>query len=223
MDFVHILNSLDALLYSVMSWLIFYPLTLWRTLRDPQRMMDYADRELTDSEEQQYTDGISPPLFLLISVLLAHGIELTLIGDSPLIKNQHGLGMLIDDDKSLIVMRLFFFSIYPLAMATWLIRRQRIELTRDTLRLPFYSQCYVTAPFALLVSISATFAQCHWLWWAPLAMLALTVTAFGWYLTVQSRWFARKLGISRVRGFLDALFVTGATMLIFVLATPFLT
>jgi hypothetical protein len=200
MDFVHILNSLDALLYNVMSWLIFYPVSLWRTLWDPQRMMDYADRELIDSEEQQYDDTVSPPLFLLISVLLAHGIELTMIGDSPLIQDTRGLGILIDDDKSLIVMRLFVFSIFPLIMATWLVRRQHHRLTRDTLRLPFYSQCYVAAPFALLLSISSTFAQCHWLKWAPVAMLALIVIAFGWYMTVQTRWFARKLGVSTACG-----------------------
>lgn len=33
MDFMKWLNSLDELLYEVMSWLVFFPLTLWRALR----------------------------------------------------------------------------------------------------------------------------------------------------------------------------------------------
>jgi hypothetical protein len=83
-DFMKLIASLDEALYGVMSWLVFYPITLWRTLRHPWEMMDYADRELTDDEEEQYTDAIRPPLFLLLSVLLSHGIELALVGDSPI-------------------------------------------------------------------------------------------------------------------------------------------
>lgn len=55
------LNSLDELLYEVMSWLVFYPLTLWRTLLQPIGMMKYADRQLDLPEAEQYTDALSPP------------------------------------------------------------------------------------------------------------------------------------------------------------------
>lgn len=59
------LNSLDELLYGVMSWLVFYPLTLWRSLVRPLATMDYADRQLSLPEAEQYADALSPPLFLL--------------------------------------------------------------------------------------------------------------------------------------------------------------
>ncbi len=216
-----ILNSLDELLYSVMSWLIFYPLTLWRTLRNPLQMMDYAHRELGDSEDQQYTDTVSPPLFLLISVLLAHGMELAFVGDSPLVRSTHGIDALISDDTSLILFRLFMFSIFSLIMATWMLRRRKTALAHDRLKQPFYSQCYVAAPFALLLSISATFAHFPGEWPA-LATVAIMVVAFAWYLTVQTRWFARELRIPAWRGFLNALFATGLAMVILALATPFL-
>lgn len=61
MDFMKWLNSLDELLYEVMSWLVFYPLTLWRTLLQPIGMMKYADRQLDLPEAEQYTDALSPP------------------------------------------------------------------------------------------------------------------------------------------------------------------
>ncbi len=48
MDFMRLLKSLEELLYELASWLIFYPMTMWRTLRRPQAMMHYADVELAD-------------------------------------------------------------------------------------------------------------------------------------------------------------------------------
>ena len=72
MHFMQLLKSLDELLYEVMSWLVFFPLTLWRTLTQPITMMEYADSELHDPEEQQYEDALSPPLFLLLAILIQH-------------------------------------------------------------------------------------------------------------------------------------------------------
>lgn len=46
MYFMKWLSSLDELLYEVISWLVFYPLTLWRTCTRPLGMMDYADAQL---------------------------------------------------------------------------------------------------------------------------------------------------------------------------------
>ena len=43
MDFMRLLQSLEELLYELVSWFVFYPVTLWRTLTRPQQMMRYAD------------------------------------------------------------------------------------------------------------------------------------------------------------------------------------
>src|SRR5690349_10768094 len=72
MNFFNLLQSLDELLYEVMSWLVFYPITLWRTLVRPLQMMDYSDVEQGDASDQQYTDTLSPPLFLLLSLIIIH-------------------------------------------------------------------------------------------------------------------------------------------------------
>ena len=117
MNPVQLFKQLDELLYEVMSWVIFYPVTLWRAVRRPVTMMDYAESELKDRADQQYTDVLGPPLFLLLSVLLAHGVELALIGDSPMIADRHGLAILIDSDTNLIILRLICFAIFPLTMA----------------------------------------------------------------------------------------------------------
>ncbi len=75
MNFTQLLKSLDDLLYEVVSLLVFYPVTMWRALRPPLRMMDYSDTELGDREEKQYADTLSPPLFLLLSLIISHVVS----------------------------------------------------------------------------------------------------------------------------------------------------
>lgn len=203
MDFFKLLQSLDDLLYEVMSWLVFYPVTLWRTLRHPQRMMRYADTELDDAADDQYSDTLSPPLFLLISLILSHAIELATLGQSALVTRTTGFDRLIDSDSTLIVTRVLVFSLFPLVMATRLVRRQKVGLNRRTLKPPFYSQCYVAAPFALAIGIAVILLQLVPAW-SRLAGLSLLLAALLWYGTLQVRWFALHLGTSHWRGFADA-------------------
>ena len=95
------------------------------------------------------------------------------------------------------------FSIFPLIMATRLVRKQRIGLTRDTLRPPFYSQCYVAAPFVLTLSLAATLMATHRAWALP-AGAAIMVLALLWYGSLQTRWFAQHLHVSLPRAFWQA-------------------
>ncbi len=219
MNFMQLLSSLDEFLYELMSWLVFYPITLWRTLRRPLRMMDYAGDELGDATEEQYTDTLSPPLFLVVSLVISHLIELALIGESVLVKSTRGLSALVSDATSLLLLRLLIFSLFPMVMATQLVRRQHKRITRDTLKPPFYSQCYVTAPFALVVGLGGTLFH-YTLWWAPLAGLALILAALVWYGTLQSLWFAEHLHVSKLRGFVDASIAMVGSLLLFCLIGP---
>ncbi|MDZ7871863.1 MAG: hypothetical protein U5N27_00940 [Rhizobium sp.] len=75
MDFMRLLKSLEELLYELVSWLVFYPMTFWRAFTRPLSMMRYADDELGDRPEDQYDDTISPPLFLLITLLLSRALS----------------------------------------------------------------------------------------------------------------------------------------------------
>jgi hypothetical protein len=198
MNFMVILNSLDELLYEVMSWLVFYPITLWRSVRHPLRMMAYADVELADSAEQRFTDVLSPPLFLLITLLISHALELSVTGDSPLVADNKGLASLVNDDTNLIILRMLAFALFPLFNSLRLVRAKHQKLDRDTLKLPFYSQCYVTAPMALLVGIGVTLSQCHPIGIAT-AGLGLMVLGVLWYLVIQLAWFREQLAVSWAR------------------------
>ncbi|HEX7657053.1 MAG TPA: hypothetical protein VF404_08640 [Sphingomonas sp.] len=203
MGFFALLKSLDALIYEVMSWLVFYPLTMWRAVRYPIRMMDYADSELGDEPAEQYTDTLSPPLFLFLTLLLQHGLELALVGESAVVRSTRHLQALITSDTALITLRVVLFSLFPLVMALRLLRQQGVKVTRDSLRPPFYSQCYAAAPFAVAISLSFTMDSVHRPW-APFAMLALLAATLIWYGTLQIRWFAEHLGGSLRRGIWNA-------------------
>ncbi|HEV7304890.1 permease [Ensifer sp.] len=194
MDFMRLLKSIDELLYELVSWLLFYPLTMWRTLRQPQAMMRYADVELSDDASEQYTETLSPPLFLLITLLLAHGVELGLVNQTT----PWSPPPLLASDSNLLMFRAVAFGILPLLMAVKLLRHKGARLTRDTLRAPFYSQCYVTAPFALVLSVGMLLTRTQ-SQSALMTGVAFVLAAFVWYVIVETRWFKADLGLSSAR------------------------
>ncbi|MEP6784661.1 MAG: hypothetical protein ABI898_02855 [Sphingomonadales bacterium] len=213
MDFMKIFDSLDELLYEVMSWAVFYPVTLWRTVTQPLAMMNYADTELGDAPDEQYSDTLSPPLFLLLTLFIVHGIELSLVGDSPLVSSRKGLSALITDDTNLLFLRMIIFAVFPLVFAVSLVRQTKAGLDRRTLRLPFYAQSYVAAPYALATSGAAILVR---LPSVELVLAGLVIIAAGvvWFLSVQTVWFAKQLQCSKPRGFFHALAGYAAALLI---------
>ncbi len=208
-----IIESLDEALYTVMGWLIFYPLTLWRALVRPLRMMAYADREVSDRPEEQYDDAIRPPLFLLLTLMISHGIEIAVSGQNPLLADRRGLAAMVDSDLALLALRLVLFSLFALMMAVRALRRQGVRLTHANLRRPFYGQCFTTAPFALLIGI-ATLTYSMTAAWRDAGLVVLLV-ALAWYLGVQSLWFSKRLGISMLAGFGQAAVAMGMALIMF--------
>ena len=201
MDFMKLIKSLEALLYEVMSWLVFYPRTLWLAFTRPLYLMRYADTELGDSDEERYSDTLSPPIFLALTLGIAHLIELT-----------HGweqLEGILADDRNLLAFRLVAFALIPLMLSVRMLRLEDAPLDRQTLRPPFYAQCFVAAPFALMLDLAAIFRDT-----GPVFSVVLAAVAFAWLLTVETLWFRRdaKLPVGKaiwnaVRAIVTALFV----------------
>lgn len=198
MDFMKWLGSFDELLYEVMSWLLFFPLTLWRATVEPIRVMDEIEREAALPDEQQYAAVLSPPLFLALALLLGHAVATALGQTDQIVANRHGLADLVDDNASALALRVVVFAAFPLFLAARLVRCRGVRLDRTSLRSPFYAQCYPAAVFALGVSLGTSLALDdhqlarsigHWL-------VALSVVNF-WL--VETRWFARSLRIGYLR------------------------
>lgn len=189
MDFMKLLKSLEELLYEVMVMLVFFPRTLFLTIRHPQRMMDYADTELGDVQSEQYSDTLSPPLFLMICLLISHLFERAVPTGTRAI-----LPTILQDTQNLLIFRVFMFSLLPLIMSLRLMQKLGIVLDRETLRPVFYSQCFVTAPVTIV--IGAGTAVSHMIWpGAPFLSDLIFLGGLIWYLSQQTLWFRSKLNV----------------------------
>ncbi|HSP90946.1 MAG TPA: hypothetical protein VLN08_08565 [Vicinamibacterales bacterium] len=193
MDFLRIIRSVEELLYEVITWIIFYPRTMWRVVVHPSVTMGYSDTEQTDSVEEQYLDALSPPLFLMLTILIAHGIGLAL-GVARVEARTEAGEALLGTQQNLLILRSILFSVFPLEAAAAFVRRQRLMLDRRTLRGPFFSQCYVTAPFALVISTAFALAGRASIGGSAGAA-ALAVAGTLWYLSVQTTWLSRRLKV----------------------------
>ena len=203
MLFFHLMRSLDELLYQLMTWLVFYPVTLWRSVRHPLRTMDYAMSELRKKPSAQFRETLRPPIFLLVTVVLAHVVELGSVGDSTILSNSGGLADLINDDTSLIVFRIVAFALFPVAMGTIETRLAGQQVDRDTLQRPFYAQCFLAAPFALalsLASIAIRYSNSG-LEDAGVALVAIGGVA---YILIEAKWLVRSTRAGAGRALLSS-------------------
>ena len=198
MDFMKWLNSLDELLYEVMSWVIFFPLTLWQALLRPIDTMKEIEREAALPDGERYASVLSPPLFLALTLLLGHTVATALGQTDTIIANHHGLADLVNDNASALVLRVVVFAGFPLFLAARMVRQRHIKLDRGSLQQPFYEQCYPAAVFALGLSVGSSFGADthevtrmvgHWL-------VGSSIVNF-WI--VETRWFAQALSINLLR------------------------
>lgn len=199
MDFLKILRSLEEFLYEAMTWFVFVPRTLWWIVRHPRRTCVYVAKELGQASDRSFDDAISPPLLLMFCVLIAHGIQLGLHTANP---DETGLlsHAIFDSEQNLLMYRSAAFAVWPLVAAVHLLHRQRKQIARETLRLPFFTQCYLTAPFAVV--LSAGFGLIT----VPredtvVGGLALVALAGLWYVGVQAYWFREELRLGWLRAF----------------------
>jgi hypothetical protein len=189
--FLIFLKSFEVLLYEVMSWLFFYPRTLWRAMRHPPRLMERTDGELKLAPAEQFRDLVSPPIFLLITVVAANAFQVALIGDNPLIDEGIGLAAMITDNTSLILFRLVVFASLPVVAGALALTAVGRPIDRDTLQPFFYAQCFALAPVVLLFSAGETLTRLpQRAANIPAGVFFIVATLF--YLGVETRWFAEQ-------------------------------
>jgi hypothetical protein len=202
--FLIFLKSFEVLLYELMSWLVFYPRTLWRSMRRPLQMMKRSEQELKLPAPEQFRDVVSPPIFLLLTVLVAHAFEMVVVGSSPIIDNGIGLAALITDNTSLIMFRLLVFATLPVIAGAFALAVLHRPMDRDTLQPLFYAQCFTAAPVVLMCSIAEALtrlpsANAN----IPAGILFAAAAIF--YIAVESSWFTGESNRSPVVGVLWAI------------------
>ncbi|SFZ84651.1 hypothetical protein SAMN02983003_2137 [Devosia enhydra] len=190
MDFMRLLKSIEELLYEIVTWLVFYPLTVVRIALRPLHMMAYAERELRDAVEDQYDDALSPPICLLITLVLLHLTERWIVG-----ANAPALPGPLADDRNLLVFRAVAFGLFPLLLSVAQLRLMKARLMRKTLRPVFYGQCYAAIPFVIAITASLQLLAARQVMPGLVTLLA----GLGWYVVVQALWFRREYKTSHLR------------------------
>ncbi len=204
MIFFHLLRSLDELLYEVITWIVFYPVTLWRSVRHPLRMMEYARAELQKEGSDQFRETLRPPIFLLVTLILAHVLELESVGESNVISSNVGLADLINDDTTLVIWRIAAFALLPVAMATLETSLVKQPVNRGTLQQPFYAQCFLAAPFALALSLASIAIRISNSWLETCGIL-LVFAATVAYILIEARWLERSTRAGPLRALASSL------------------
>lgn len=203
MNFVQWLSSLDELLFELMSWLVFFPVTLWKTLTRPLATMRYAEEQQKLNRELQYRGAVHPPVMLILTTVVSQAISLSIDGTSPIVLSHRGLANLVNDNTTLLLLRITLYGVFALIVAVRKVRRSGVELTRDTLKAPFYAQCYFVSSIALFVAIGTT-AVTHKLLWVHTGGVVVLVGALLFYMVIEVRWFMRELNQPVGRSIYDA-------------------
>jgi len=219
--FLIFLKTFEDLLYEIMSWVVFYPRTLWRAASHPLRMMKRSEDELKLPADDQFKDVVSPPIFLLLTVLAAHAFEIVVVGNSPIIDNGIGLPSLVRDNTSLILFRLIVFATLPVIAAAFGVAATRQPLDRVTLQPLFYAQCFATTPVVLLCSIASSVSRLPQDA-ADKGADAMLVAAAVFYISVEATWFSREAkrgpvvgGLWAIAAFAVSALVLGVMALLF--------
>jgi hypothetical protein len=152
MDLIRLLRSLEEFLYELVGWLVFYPRTFWRIVCHPGEMARYTRAELLLPLEARFQATISPVLMLILTVALAHGLELASRAALPTLQSPVGR-MLFGSEEGLMLTRSAIFCVYALGAALGTLRRQHVPITRETLREPFSIQAFLACPFVLALAV----------------------------------------------------------------------
>lgn len=183
MDLVRLLRSLEEFLYELVGWLVFYPRTFWRILRHPGAIARYTRMELARDEGGQFQDTISPVLMLILSVGIAHGLELVLQTAVPTLSSPLGQ-RLLGSEQGLLLTRSVVFCIYALGASLATLRRERKPITRETLREPFSIQAFLVCPFLVLNALGFQLASIQDAV-AHVAGLVLACASPVWYIAAR--------------------------------------
>lgn len=205
MDFLKILKSFEEFVYEALTWLVLLPRTLWRIVVSPRRMTAYAAAELASQSETRFSEAISPPLLLILSVLIAHFIDLAVRHPVPVAGDGLG-GIVLSSEQNLLLYRTIAFGVWSLAGAVYMLVLTGRPVDRETLRAPFYEQCYLVAPFAFVLSVSLTLIALDRPW-ALLTAVASSLATTVWFWLVQAWWLRARASLNLWHGLAAATFV----------------
>ncbi|MDH4567434.1 hypothetical protein E8E95_12155 [Pseudomonas sp. BN414] len=175
------LQSLEAFFRKVAAWPVSFPRTLWRVLCNPIAISLYTRQQLAQQPDQRFSDMLSPPLMLILSIVLAHLLGFAM-ADRP--------SPWISGEWLTLLVHSLSYGLYALMPAMAMLRVRRVRVSRATLREPFYIQCYLASPLSIVLIAANLLAGIQ----VVLAMV-LTILACIWYVFSQIALLRRLLDL----------------------------
>ncbi len=199
MDFSAIVKQIEQFIFELLMWVIFYPYTLIRVIFRPTRMLRYVTSQISADPDEAFGSAIRPPLFLFLCIALGSVIAPIAAEQSEALAATEAGRWLTASWVNLLAFRTLGYSVFALTGALLFDLITPNEVTRSSLKLPFYQQCYVCGPFALgfspaLVRLDSGEEM------LLLVLLALQI----WLVAVQTLFFRRMAGTGRFTSFLLA-------------------
>jgi hypothetical protein len=155
-----VLQSVEELIFQIATWIVLLPRTFLRVLRRPQWVPEYVSEELHKDATERFSSQMSPVLFWVLIGLVPHLLTIDLLGsmsESRVASEKEWLRFLASSwEARLLVISIFALS-GPLAFSTAIARDRKETVSRDSLRSPFYGQCYAFAPAYLFLVPAVTF------------------------------------------------------------------
>ena len=184
MDFFNFAKAVEQGIYDVMMWILFYPLTLLRMIVRPASTLQYVYAESRGDPDVAFSEAMRPALMIFISIAIGTLLA-PFTDDQRALLQSTPIGNLVTSSWFfLIFYRMVAFSFFPLCGALLLDLLTPGSISRETLRTPFYLQCYICAPFALIASPTLVNIQ-HDSMPVYAAFAAVTL----WFLAVQYIFF----------------------------------
>jgi hypothetical protein len=155
-----VLQSIEELIFQIATWIVLLPKTFLRVLKRPQWAAEYVSEELHKDAAERFSSQMSPVLFWVLIGLVPHMLTIDLLGsmsESRIAREREWIRFLTSSwEARLLVISVFALS-GPLAFSTAIARDRKESVSRDSLRSPFYAQCYAFAPAYLFLVPAVTF------------------------------------------------------------------
>jgi hypothetical protein len=190
-DILKLLRSVEELIFEAVSWVLFYPRTIWRVATRPLTTMAYSDAEQAREEaEPRYDDALSPTLLLLFTVGIVNLAGYAFHVPTPP-TGRPVADAILNSQEHAALFRALIYGLIPLVSAASYLVQKRLPLDRAHLRPPFSAQCFLTSPFALVVGVGQIMVRRPDI--PSLFGQLLMVLGLGWFIANQTRWFAARL------------------------------
>jgi hypothetical protein len=184
LDFFNFAKAVEQGIYDVMMWIFFYPFTLIRTVIFPVATLQYVYAESRKDSDMAFSEAMRPALLIFISIVIGTLVTPFTDDQAALVRETRFGRFLVESWFALVFYRMTAFSLFPLVGALLLDVLTPGAVSRETLRTPFYLQCYICAPFALIASPTLVNVA-HDTMPVYLAFVAVTC----WFLAAQFMFF----------------------------------